>query len=37
MRRKLSRGYNRKNFIRTGNRTKAINVYPTLMRGGYRL
>lgn len=37
MRRKLSSGYNRRNFIRTGNHSKAINVYPTLMRGGYRL
>lgn len=37
MRRKLSRGYNVRNFKRTADRTKAINVYPTLMRGGYRL
>lgn len=37
MRRKLSRGYNVSHFKKTGNHTKAINVYPTLMRGGYRL
>lgn len=36
-RRALSRGYNRANFRRTGDKVKAINIYPTLMRGGYRL
>lgn len=36
-RKALSRGYSRANFRRTGDNVKAINVYPTLMRGGYRL
>lgn len=37
MRRKLSSGYNRKNFARTADKVKAINIWPTIMRGGYRL
>lgn len=37
MRRKLSHGYNKSHFRKTADRTKAINVIPTLMRGGYRL
>lgn len=37
MRRKLSHGYNQRKFRAGADRIKSINIYPTMMRGGYRL
>lgn len=37
MRKRMSRGLDRKVFKRTAVSSKKINLYPTIMRGGYHL